>query len=74
MIRPASSELFYFKRGFGGVMTDARYNRPARLANLEDRVEALERINVERGIGRAQTDQAKAIRFIVPIKRRSRNC
>jgi hypothetical protein len=38
----------------------------ARLAALEQRVEALEQINVQRGISKpAQTDQAKAIGFVV---------
>jgi hypothetical protein len=44
---------------------DARYDRTARLADLEDRVGALERVNVERGIGRPSTKQAQAIRFMV---------
>jgi hypothetical protein len=38
----------------------------ARLAALEQRVEALEQINVKRGISKpAQTDRAKVIRFVV---------
>jgi hypothetical protein len=36
-----------------------------RLANLEDRVEALERVNIERGKGKPPTKQARAINFIV---------
>ena len=45
---------------------DARYNRTARLAALEQRVEDLEAINVQRDLSKpAQTDQAKAIKFIV---------
>ena len=48
------------------MTNDARYRRMARLAALEQRVEALEQINVKRGISKpAQTDQAKAIRFVV---------
>jgi hypothetical protein len=36
-----------------------------RLARVEDRIEALEQINVQRGVSKPeQTDQAKAIRFI----------
>ena len=46
-------------------MTDARYRRTARLADLEDRVGALERLNMLRGIAKAQTRQAKAIDFII---------
>jgi hypothetical protein len=47
------------------TMDDARYRRTARLASLEDQVEALERLNLLRGIAKAQTRQAKAIDFIV---------
>jgi hypothetical protein len=43
---------------------DARYDRTARLADREDRVAALERLNVLRGIAKAQTRQAKAIDFL----------
>jgi hypothetical protein len=47
-------------------MTDARFNRTARLAALEQRVEALEQVNVQRGVSKpTQTDKAKAIRFVV---------
>ena len=40
---------------------DARYERTARLAALEQRVEALEQINVLRGTGKAYTPQAEAL-------------
>jgi hypothetical protein len=50
----------------GAMTRDTRHDRTARLAALEQRVADLEAINVQRGLSKpAQTDQAKAIRFIV---------
>lgn len=44
---------------------DGRYDRTAKLTSLEDRLEALERVNVERGIGKPSTKQEQAIIFLV---------
>jgi hypothetical protein len=36
-----------------------------KIERIEERLDALEKVNVLRGFGRATTDQAKAIRFVI---------
>jgi hypothetical protein len=47
------------KDAIGAMTRDARYDRTARLADLEDRVGALERVNAERGIPAATVEKPR---------------